>query len=39
MVTELDDNVSGMGVVKMLDPSEINKNRGYEALNYQTNDI
>ena len=33
-VKELDDNLLGMGVVRMLKPSEINKNIRYEALNY-----
>jgi hypothetical protein len=33
-VKELDDNLLGMGAVKMLKPSEINKNMRYEALNY-----
>jgi hypothetical protein len=33
-VKELDDNLLGMGAVKILDPSEINKNIRYEALNY-----
>jgi hypothetical protein len=33
-VKELDDNLLGMGAVKMLKPSEINKNIRYEALNY-----
>ena len=31
---ELDDNLLGMGVVRMLKPSEINKNIRHEALNY-----
>ena len=32
---ELDDNLLGMGVViRMLNPSEINKNIRHEALNY-----
>jgi hypothetical protein len=33
-VKELDDNLLGMGAVKMLKPSEINKTIRYEALNY-----
>jgi hypothetical protein len=33
-IKELDDNRLGMGAVKMLKPSEINKNIRYEALNY-----
>jgi hypothetical protein len=33
-VKGLDDNLSGIGAVKMLKPSEINKNIRYEALNY-----
>jgi hypothetical protein len=33
-VKELDDNLLGMGAVKMLKPSEVNKNIWYEALNY-----
>jgi hypothetical protein len=33
-VKELDDNLLGMGAVKMLQPSEINKNIQYEALHY-----
>jgi hypothetical protein len=33
-VKELDDNLLGMGAVKMLEPSEVNKNIRYEALNY-----
>jgi hypothetical protein len=33
-VKELDDNLLGMGAVKMLKPSEVNKNIRYEALNY-----
>jgi hypothetical protein len=33
-VKELDDNLLGMGAVKMLKPSEINKDIRYEALNY-----
>jgi hypothetical protein len=33
-VKELDDNLLGMGAVKMLEPSEINKDIRYEALNY-----
>jgi hypothetical protein len=32
-VKELDDNLLGMGAVKMLKPSEVNKNIRYEALN------
>jgi hypothetical protein len=31
---ELDDNLLGMGAVKMLEPTELNKNIRYEALNY-----
>jgi hypothetical protein len=31
---ELDDNLLGMGAIKMLKPSEVNKNIRYEALNY-----
>jgi hypothetical protein len=33
-VKELDDNLLGMGAVKILEPNEINKNIRYEALNY-----
>jgi hypothetical protein len=33
-VKELDNNLLGMGAVKMLKPSEIDKNIQYEALNY-----
>jgi hypothetical protein len=33
-VKELDDNLLGMGAVKMLNPPEVNKNIRYEALNY-----
>jgi hypothetical protein len=33
-VKELDDNLLGMGAVKMLKPTEITKNIRYEALNY-----
>jgi hypothetical protein len=33
-VKELDDNLLGMGAVKMLKPSELNKNIRYEALSY-----
>jgi hypothetical protein len=33
-VKELDDNLLGMGAVRMLKPSEVNKNIRYEALNY-----
>jgi hypothetical protein len=33
-VKELDDNLLGMGAVKMLKPSELNKTIRYEALNY-----
>jgi hypothetical protein len=33
-VKELDDNLLGMGAVKMLNPSEVNKTIRYEALNY-----
>jgi hypothetical protein len=33
-VKELDDNLLGMEAVKMLNPSEINKDIRYEALNY-----
>jgi hypothetical protein len=33
-VKELDDNLLGMGAVKMLKPSEINRDIRYEALNY-----
>jgi hypothetical protein len=33
-VNELDDNLLGMGAVKMLKPSEVNKSIRYEALSY-----
>jgi hypothetical protein len=33
-IKELDDNLLGMGAVRMLKPSKINKNIKYEALNY-----
>jgi hypothetical protein len=33
-VKELDNNLLGMGAVKMLEPSEINRTIRYEALNY-----
>jgi hypothetical protein len=33
-VKELDDNLLGMGAVKMLKPSELSKNIRFEALNY-----
>jgi hypothetical protein len=33
-IKELDDNLLGMGAVKMLKPSEINKSIRYESLNY-----
>jgi hypothetical protein len=33
-VKELDDNLLGMGAVQMLEPSEVNRNIRYEALNY-----
>jgi hypothetical protein len=33
-VKKLDDNLLGMGAVRMLKPSEINKNIRYKALNY-----
>jgi hypothetical protein len=33
-VKELDDNLLGMGAVRMLKPSEVNKNIRYKALNY-----
>jgi hypothetical protein len=33
-VNELDNNLLGMGAVKMLKPSEVNKNIRYEALSY-----
>jgi hypothetical protein len=33
-VKELDDNLLGIGAVRMLKPSEINNNIKYEALNY-----
>jgi hypothetical protein len=35
-VKELDNNLLGMGAVKMLKPSELNKTIQYEALNYLT---
>jgi hypothetical protein len=33
-VKELDDNLLGMGAVEMLEPSKVNKEIRYEALNY-----
>ena len=33
-IKELDDNLIGMGAVRMLKPSEVNKNIRYEALSY-----
>jgi hypothetical protein len=33
-VKELDDNLLGMGAVRMLEPSKLNKNIWFEALNY-----
>jgi hypothetical protein len=33
-VKELDNNILGMGAVKMLEPSDVSKNIRYEALNY-----
>jgi hypothetical protein len=33
-VKELDDNLLGMGAVKMLEPSELNRTIRCEALNY-----